>query len=287
MNTVDFKVDDKALATVKDLVITANFTETKEALTLMMMPYASLIVTEDGIASAKADRAKINKVITNIDDYRKMVKKSYSEPLKVFEDKCKELTKVCKDAVDNIDSQVKKYEAEKKLAKVNELKEYFNTSLTNAARGYVTFSDIFNKKWENSSMAVGDCHMEIERAISKTENDIAVIKALESEFEPVLLDMYKECHDISKCLLKNQQLNQTKREEEAKKQATTHRTQNEETVRTIPNLHKNVVPKEEKVVDVSDAVEVFSINFSVTATREQFAQLKAFFVANNIHYSKI
>ena len=87
MAELNFVVDQTALDTIKNTQLSANFAEMKEALTEFIEPYAQLIVNEDAITEAKADRAKINAVAKHVDDYRKLVKKVYTEPLKQFEDK--------------------------------------------------------------------------------------------------------------------------------------------------------------------------------------------------------
>ena len=106
MAELNFIVDQTALEVIRNTQLSANFAEMKEALTEFIEPYTHVIVSEDGIAEAKADRAKINSVAKHIDDYRKLVKKVYTEPLKLFEDKCKELTSICDKGKVNIDEQL-------------------------------------------------------------------------------------------------------------------------------------------------------------------------------------
>ena len=52
-----------------------NFEEMKAELTEKLTAYNALVVTEDSIRDAKADKAKLNKLRTAVEDKRKEVKK--------------------------------------------------------------------------------------------------------------------------------------------------------------------------------------------------------------------
>ena len=110
MREISFEVKQDGLSLIQHTQIEANFDEVKAALTEMVEPYKTMVVTEDGIAAAKADRAKLRKIATRIEEVRKTVKKAYQEPLTAFENKCKELVSVITDGSDNLDKQVKQYE---------------------------------------------------------------------------------------------------------------------------------------------------------------------------------
>ena len=110
MSEFSFEVRQDALDLVRSADIQANFDECKAALNEMMGPYKSLVIMEADLPQAKADRARIRRVAARIDEARKEVKRVYSEPLKQFEDKCKELTAICAEADSNIDTQVKAFE---------------------------------------------------------------------------------------------------------------------------------------------------------------------------------
>jgi len=212
MPEVIFDIDNTALEAVRSLQITANFKEMEAALSELVEPYKNLIVTEEGIAQAKTDRAKLRKLATNIDDRRKLVKKMYSEPLTVFEDKCKQLNAVIAEGIDNLDNQVKSYEAKAKAAKINALTEYFD-NLPKRHPQYMKFEDCVNPKWTNMTYPVETAQTEIENYVLKVDNDIDSILSLESKFESLLLDEYKKTADISSVLLLK------KRAEDAEKEA--------------------------------------------------------------------
>lgn len=197
MAELNFIVDQKALQTVRDTVITANFEEMKTALTEFAKPYASVIVSEDAIGIAKADRARIRSVSKHIDDYRKMVKNVYSEPLKAFESKCKELTGICDEAAQNIDRQVKEYEEKRREEKLFLLHDYFDNVKKNMRHPeYITWEYVENPKWGNVTYAVEAAHKDIDMACMTIDKDVQDIMDLSSEFQLALLDNYKKTHDV-------------------------------------------------------------------------------------------
>lgn len=195
-----FDVDNTALETVKALQITANFEEMETALQEVVEPYKHLIVSEDGIAQAKTDRARLRKLSTSIDDRRKLVKKIYSQPLAIFEDNCKRLTSICAEGISNLDGQVKEFEAREKAQKIRSLTEYFD-NLPKRHPQFMQFEDCVNPKWTNVTYPIEQAQTEIENYVLKIDNDIDAIKALGSKFEPMLLDEYRKTADVSAVLL--------------------------------------------------------------------------------------
>ena len=197
MAELQFKVDQTALETVKDTVISANFDEMKTALTEFAKPYASVIVSEDAIGIAKADRARIRAVSKHIDDYRKAVKSVYTEPLKVFEGKCKELTEICDNAALNIDTQIKEYDNKRREEKLFLLKDFFDNARSNMEfPEYVTWEQILNEKWGNVTYSLDTARDEISTACNQVDKDIKQIVMLSSDFQIALLDEYKKHHDV-------------------------------------------------------------------------------------------
>lgn len=197
MPELSFVVDQTALETVKNTVISANFDEMKAALTEFVKPYESVIVTEDAISTAKSDRAKLRSIANHIDSYRKSVKNIYSEPLKQFEAKCKELTGIIDNGVANLDGQVKEYEQKRKEEKIFLLRDYFDNSVKNMKHpAYAEWDRVFNPKWENVTYKVEDAHKDIDIFCLNVDRDVDQIISLSSEFQLPLLEEYRKSHDI-------------------------------------------------------------------------------------------
>ena len=218
MAELNFVVDQTALETVKNTKLTANFAEMKEALTEFIEPYTQVIVSEDAISEAKADMAKINAVAKHVDDYRKLVKKVYTEPLKQFEDKCKELVSICDQGKNNIDYQLTEFEEKRKQEKLTTMQEYFMASCkTMADPEYVTFEMALHPKWENKGTSLEECQKYMDEAIQKVDAEVKTIRNLHSEWETSLLNEYQRSHDLLAVLSLNEQLTEKARQEAERK----------------------------------------------------------------------
>ena len=193
-----FNIDNTALETVNGLQISANFEEMKVALTELVEPYKNMVVSEEDVASAKTDRAKIRKLITNIDDRRKMVKKIYTAPLVAFEDKCKELTAICAEGATNLDDQIKEYEGKAKREKMQKLTEYFDSH--NEYPQYISIENVANPKWVNVTYPFETAQLEIDNALLRVKEEVSAIKGLNSKYEDRLFEVYAQTHNITAVL---------------------------------------------------------------------------------------
>ena len=276
------------LVAIRNTELDANFDECKAALEEMMAPYKGMVVTEDNIPGAKADRARINAVYKSIDEARKSVKRMYNTPLKLFEEKCKELTDICIEASGNIDRQVKLFEAEKKTQKKAGLEKYFDE---NAAEiiGYLTFDAIFDPRWLNVTYDIAEAKTHISNAILKCERDIASIRALDSKYELALLDDYKRQHDLNRVL----SLNSAWIEKD--KEAETLKAQRERELEAARMAAEQAAKeRQEKAAQPQNVPEpttdfeepTVTVDFRVVCTQRQLALLKTFLKQNGIKYGR-
>lgn len=169
--------------------ITANFEAVKDWLTEELAPYATMVVTEDGIADARKTRAAINKVGASIDSLRKAVKKEWMRPYEAFESKVKELTGIVNEAVSNIDVQIKEMENAEKEAKRQRLWDLFTESSADI-REYVEFEDVFDKKWLNATFAETDAANAIVQQLDDIREGLDAIRSMNSPYESAMLSEY-------------------------------------------------------------------------------------------------
>ena len=289
---VEFRLETD-LAVIENTPIEANFDEMKNALTTMMEPYASMVVTLETVSTAKTDRARIRKVASRIDDTRKTVKRIYTAPLKAFEDKCKELTAICDAASKNLDEQVRDFDERRATSKIDELRGFFEEQAGDAeAEGYLTFEDVFNPRWKNVSFSLDDAKTEIVKKIEECEDAIEAIRALHSDFETALLEEFRTNHDLARCLKKNERLLAVRELELKQKQRKAQERAARVTV--APVEESQIVPvhgvTSAETADIpapGEEEELHSVVFRVTATDRQLAALKAFLKSNNIQYGRV
>ncbi|EFS20651.1 hypothetical protein FSBG_00148 [Fusobacterium gonidiaformans 3-1-5R] len=103
-------------------VLEFNFEEVKNNLQEHLEKYQDLVVTEENQKEMKSTLADLNKTAKSIDDYRKEQKKLMSEPIKKFEDKCKELSELVVKVSSPIKVQLDVFEETRMKGKEEEIK---------------------------------------------------------------------------------------------------------------------------------------------------------------------
>ncbi|MCF0174071.1 MAG: DUF1351 domain-containing protein, partial [Bacteroidales bacterium] len=179
MAEFNFEVSPQSLALIGDAEIEANFEAVQNWLEQEMEPYSVMVVTEDGIAGAKATRAKVRKLAAAIDEQRKAVKKAWLAPYEEFEQKCKKLLEPCNAADANIGNQIKAFDELKRQEKTDRLEAFFNENSVGIT-DFLSFKDVFNPKWANATYAEANAQAEVLTLCEKTREDIIAIRELNS-----------------------------------------------------------------------------------------------------------
>lgn len=281
------------LSVIQSQKIESNIAEVKAWLENALAPYRGMVVSEDAIASAKTDRANINKLKKALDDKRKSVKTQWVAPYTRWEAEVMELTKMCDEAASNIDTQVKNFENQLKEQKRAELESYF-TSMADVASvsEYITFDGMFNPKWLNATMKLEAAKEEIRDLIDTTVEDVKTILDMESEYETSLLLEYKKTHDIRRVLSREKELTEAKLAAERMKAL---EAQKASKGAEIPTSKKN--PASELSANQNQAKtapaqsqkkeKLYTLQFEVELTRSQMFELKDFFESRGIKFHKI
>lgn len=157
---------------VSKVVITSNLTEVSEAVDELVEMYSDLIVREDSIQSDKKLRASLNKVTKQINDVKIQVKKTCLEDYMVFENFVKEIISRVDGVKNHIDEQLKEFESEKKLEKLNEIKEY--VKLIN--HPLCDFESVFEDCFLNKTVSMDSIKLVILKRIDKVDNDLKLLR---------------------------------------------------------------------------------------------------------------
>lgn len=288
-NEVNFEIKQESLAVVQNTVIEANFDEVKAALTEMVAPYKSLIVSEDGIASAKNDRARIRKVASRVDEMRKVVAKAYKEPLAVFESKCKELVAICNEGSDNLDVQIKNFEQREAEEKIASLRAEYDAYAGSEAKEFLPWERLVNPKWSNKGYRAEDAKQEIYNALSRTERDLSAIRSMGGDNVAYLLDTYRNTLDISEVIRKNTEINARKAiEEQRRREAEERRAAAEAEAQRRKALEVQTAPVVPATVEEPDdeEEELMTVIFKVSCTKPQLVALGQYLKANGIKYGR-
>lgn len=292
------------LDAIKSTVLEANFEEVEAQLRELMAPYEKLVLSEEDIPNGKNLLARIRKVKSTIDDYRKSVKRDFTAPLTAFEEKCKALTAVCYESETNLSDQINKFTEQRKAEKLAGLRAFFDDNIGLLAP-YLSFEQVQNPKWGNVTYTVEQAQQEIAQAMDICADGLDAIRGLGSEFEATLLTAYAKNHDLAAVMKMNGELAEMKRREEERKEAlrkkeeaeraareAAQKAAEEERARQAEEMRRQMAamprepepPNQESMESNSKVIgldtsknptTMYSITFRVSATRDQLFELKA------------
>lgn len=194
-----------------------NYEAIKAELAGKLEKYKSLVVTEDGIKAAKADRASLNRLRDALDGKRKEVKKQCMSPYTAFEEKVKQLLSMIAEPADAIDRQLKAFEEVKKAEKLARLTEFYQMHVGDLIE-ILPMEKVLNSKWANTTMPEGSVTQEMADKIVKARNDLKVIEAMKLSCEIQVKEAYLRNLDMSEALAEKARFEEREKALEAARQ---------------------------------------------------------------------
>ena len=286
MNSIEFTMTtDLVAATPRS--IDFNYDELKAWLQENILIYKGVVVTTEQMKESKDLKSRIKKVADTINRQRIDAKNAYMAPYNDFKDRCDELTAMCNEVSWAIDTQIKAIEETEKAQKIKELQMYF-AEVAAPVFNYLRFDEVSNPRWRNKGYAIEDAKKEIDAAVAKTQEDVATIKAMQSKYEPALLDMYRQAKDIGMVVRKNAEFIAEDDRKEAYRKA-----QEEAEEATVPVETKDTAEETriqqsttKQPVGVYKNDDVLSCTLTVFGTREALWGLRRYMDENNIQFFK-
>ena len=261
-----------------------NFEELKQEITLKAERYKNMVYTDETIKDAKADKAKLNKFVTALDDKRKEMKKRCLQPYESFEKQVEELVSIINDPVELIDSQVKAYEEKIKAEKKAKIKTYWEST---DHPEWLTCSQIFDQRWLNTTFSLKKVQEAIDERLAEIKTHITTIGML-PDFEFEAMETYKRTLDINSAIAEGQRLSDIqKRKVEAQERA---KRKAELAAQEAP--HERKTATEKNTVEPVQSVEPEStpkkqwVKFAAYITAQEAKELAAFFKSRNIEFKK-
>ncbi|UVY23821.1 MAG: Protein of unknown function (DUF1351) [Bacteriophage sp.] len=182
-----------------------NKAELEENVRSIVAAYQGLVYTEDTVSDAKNDRAALRKLLNEIEDRRKLVKKKCMEPYEVFESDLKDVTALIKEQISIIDGQVKEYENSVKEEKKARLQDVYAEAIGELAE-VLPFERVFEAQYLNVSFKESKAATEIREKVQRVKSDLAAIDALDSKYKLNAKDIYVRTLDMSKAMAENARL---------------------------------------------------------------------------------
>lgn len=283
------------LTPVRELHIAANFGKLHEFVAELVAPYKNMVVTEDTVKNAAADRARLRKLRERIDQYRKEIKAECMRPTDEFAEGIKPSLAEIDEAVENIDSGVKKWEAVEVQNKLNGLRAFFDEKNTGPGAEIADFDKIAaaNPKWKNKGYEVKAAQNDIMSALANIDRGMTALRGqgYPDSCRAAMIEKFSENYDLASALnvytqiQRREAMEKAVQEREAARQraAEAAAAQAAQAIRPV----QTAAPAEEPAPVQTEQPEMLVRDFRVWATREQLNALGAFMKANGIRYGKV
>lgn len=254
-----------------------NFEELKTQLASSLELYTGLVVTEDGIKSAKEDRAKLNKLREALETKRKEVKKECMAPYTDFEGKVKELVGLIDKPIAAIDAQLKTYEEQRRSDKRAAVKEIYDETI-GTLYPLLPFDKLWRDEWYNTGVSMKKIRDAIIAAEFKAASDLEVLATVESEFAEAVKIKYLEHLDLNEALLERARL------QERAKRLREYEEQRMEAASRVAEQAANIP---EPAVGAEQAETVYRLCFECMVTAAQAKELSDWLKARNIQFRRV
>lgn len=287
------------LAPVRELHIAANFDKLHEFVAELVAPYKNMVVTEDTVKNAAADRARLRKLRDRIDQYRKEIKAECMRPTDEFAEGIKPSLAEIDEAVANIDSGVKKWEAVEVQNKMDALRAFFHEKNTGAGAEIADFDKIAATfpKWKNKGYELKAAQNDIISALANIDRGMMALRGpgYPDTCRAAMIERFAVDYDLAAALnvytqiQRREAMERARQEREAERQAAEQRAreQAEQAEAQAIQTAQTAAPSEEPAPVQTAQPEVLVRDFRVWATREQLNALGAFMKANGIKYGKV
>lgn len=175
---------------LKNLPITmdADFDTINAKVQAAMEPFKQMVVTSGTVIDYKNTRAELNKLADAIDTQRKSHEKLWMQPFDAYKAKVKALLIPINEAVANIDTQIKAFEAQEKEAKRLEIYAYYDQQ-----QSPVSIEKVFKQTWLNAGTTEKQWKADVDAIVSRHKSDIILLTAQTDD--PVLVNLYLETLD--------------------------------------------------------------------------------------------
>lgn len=284
---------DTDLQTALPSEIGFNFEELKAELAERLEHYNNLVVTEDGLKEAKADRAKLNKLRTAIDTRRKDIKKEYMKPYTDFEGKIKELTLLIDQPIKAIDTQLESYEERRKQAKMEKIQDAYEETIPAVVKEIIPLDRILDPKWLNATTSMKSVGEDLENWAKRVNADLLALDTVEEAYQAAVREKYIATLDVSAALAHMDSLKAAEeafraRAEEKKAREQAEMARAVEKAAEAKSEPQAAQPEPQEYPDDSEPApeKLYALRLEFHVTRDQALALREFLDNQKISYRK-
>ena len=137
---------------------------------------------DENVKAAKRDRSYLNGIAKQIDERRKAVAREYTAPLAAFEDRCKSVAGIAKQAADGIKAQLDDAKAERQGRAYAKLQEHYE-EFAGLLAPVVPYERFHERQWANKTFGEAKAFKALEDKVTRLAQDWETLKT-QFEGEP-------------------------------------------------------------------------------------------------------
>src|SRR5690625_1350047 len=277
--------------TLKPAEVEFNFEEIEKELETRLKKYEGLTFTEVQATECRNTIAELRKVKNGINRFRIDTKKKLTEPITVFEDKCKELVKKIDEAVDPLNEQLKEFDErqrQEKLQKVEQIKKQVieDLQLSDEIAELLVVEDRFLNKSTTQKSIEEDYHEQANELILETQNEAQTQELIKQNDEMLNLRNELELVDSSYVhLINHKEIDDIKEiiDNDAKKLI--EEREKEKRIAGAKKMQENIKREQQtKQQDSQQDEEQFIETYEVIGTEAELDLLESFMEEHNIQF---
>lgn len=160
-------------------VIEANFDALEAHVRKLVADYEDAtydMSKDENVKAAKRDRTYLNGIAKQIDERRKAVAREYTAPLAAFEDRCKAVAGIAKQAADGIKAQLDDAEAERQARAYAKLQEHYE-EFAGLLAPVVPYERFHERQWLNKTFGEAKAFKALEAKVERLAQDWETLKA--------------------------------------------------------------------------------------------------------------
>ncbi len=271
--------------------ITWNYDEIKAFAVEKGNEYKSIAYTENDEAAMKKDRADLNRFINALEDERKKKKAEYMAPYTIFEDQVKDALKPLREAVEVITKGLSEIDRKYRDDKTEKMKGYYAEYFSGLS-GLIPFEKTIKEEYYKKAIKDKQLEKAYEDLAARIAGDMEAIDALDEKFRDKAALEYVKRLSLSDALQEAKRLEETEKaieerrrqQEELRKQQEERRRQ-EEAARAAGTKKEEAPEQPEKATE--PAIQLMTIAFKVTGTREQLLELASWMKSKGLQFGKV
>lgn len=261
-----------------------NFEMLKKEMISKLDYYNNLVVSDDSLKEAKADKTKLNALVKAIEDKRKEYKRLCLEPYEDYERKCKELVSLIQQPINSIDSQIKSFDEIELKNKYAAIESIYNNAI-GELRNVVSLESILPPKWKNKTCSLSEIKFAIESDILNINSGLMMLDDLNTNHLLQAKDTFLRTKNLAAAMSEAKRLDKIEEELNARNIRTAP-IQSETPQKANENAPQQLV-ETANVISPDYEEETVTIAFRVTTTTGKLKALSEFMKANGIKFGKV